>query len=139
MAEDGIVDNFRGDAVLAFFNVPIRHEDHVARAISAAKQIQLAVPAINAKLGGEDLLRVGVGITTGMAYAANLGSDDCKDYTMMGDVVNIGSRLQGLAGPGEILVSSEVYDTVNSDYPDAQERTLEVKGISHPVHAFALS
>ena len=58
---------------------------------------------------------------------------------MMGDVVNIGSRLQGLAGPGEILVSSEVYDVVNSDYPDAQERTLEVKGISDPVHAFALS
>lgn len=125
--------------MLAFFNIPIRHEDHVARAISAANQIQQAVPDINVKLGGEDLLRVGIGITTGIGYTANLGSDDCKDYTIMGDVVNIGSRLQGLAGPGEILVSREVYDAVNSDYPDAQERTLEVKGISDPVRAFVLS
>ena len=65
VAQDGILDNFRGDAVLAFFNVPLRREDHVARAITAATRIQLAVPEINAKLGGEDLIRVGIGITTG--------------------------------------------------------------------------
>ena len=51
VAHDGIVDNFRGDAVLAFFNLPIRREDHVMQAISAAKQIQLAVPEINASWG----------------------------------------------------------------------------------------
>ena len=53
--------------------------------------------------------------------------------------MKIGSQLQGLAGPGEILISSEVYDAVDGDYPDTQERTLEVKGISDPVHVFALS
>lgn len=66
VAHDGIVDNFRGDAVLAFFNLPIRRKDHITQAISAAKQIQLAVPEINAKLGGDNLLRVGIGFTTGM-------------------------------------------------------------------------
>ena len=88
----------RGDAtassaVLAFFNLPIRRKDHITQAISAANQIQLAVPEINAKLRGDNLLRVGIGIITGMGYTAHVGSDSCKDYTMMGDVVNIGSRL----------------------------------------------
>ena len=138
VSHDGILDNFRGDAVLAFFNVPIRREDHVARAITAATQIQLTVPQINAKLGSGDLLRVGVGVTTGMAYASLVGSDDCKDYTVMGDVVNIGSRLQNLAGPGEILVSEEVYLHVSSAFPNARERVLDLKGISDPMRAYSL-
>jgi adenylate cyclase len=85
---DGIIDNFRGDAVLGFFNVPIKRDDHVARAISAATDIQLAVPEINLSKGQEDLLKVGVGITTGLALTAMVGSSDCKDYTVMGDVAN---------------------------------------------------
>ena len=138
VSHDGILDNFRGDAVLAFFNVPIRHEDHVVKAVTAATQIQLAVPEINDKLGGGDLLRVGVGVTTGLAFASLVGSDDCKDYTVMGDVVNIGSRLQNVAGRGEILVSEDVYKQVASAFPDAQERVLELKGISEPVRAYSL-
>ncbi len=136
---DGIVDHFRGDAVLAFFNVPIKHEDHVARAITAATEIQMAVPAINTKLGARDLLRVGVGITTGVGLTANLGSNECKDYTMMGDVVNIASRLQNLAGPGEILVSAEAYEHIRGAFPNARERTLEIKGINEPVQAYSLT
>ena len=73
VSHDGILDKFLGDAILAFFNVPIRHEGHVAKAVTAATQIQLAVPEINAKLGGGDLLRVGVGVTTGMALASLVG------------------------------------------------------------------
>ena len=96
------------------------------------------MPEINAKLGGGDLLRVGVGITTGMAYASLVGSDDCKDYTVMGDVVNIGSRLQNIAKRGEILVSREVYQHVASDFPNAREQVLELKGIGEPMHAYLL-
>ena len=139
VSHDGILDNFRGDAVLAFFNVPLRHEDHVDRAVTAATQMQLAVPEINAELGGEDLLQVGVGVSTGLAYASLVGSDDCKDYTVMGDVVNIGSRLQNMAGRGEILVSEDVYQRVASAFPNARERVLELKGISEPVRAYSLT
>ena len=56
----------------------------------------------------------------------------------MGDVVNIGSRLQNLAGPGEIVVSEEVYHRVRSAFPNAHERVLELKGISEPVRAYSL-
>ena len=96
------------------------------------------MPEINARLGSENLLQVGIGVTTGMAYASLVGSDDCKDYTVMGDVVNIGSRLQNLAGRGEILVSQEVYGGVSRVFPDAVERVLELKGISEPVRVYSL-
>ena len=85
--------------MLGFFNVPIRRDDHVARAITAAKEIQLAVPEINLGLGQEDLLKVGIGITTGLTLTTTVGSNDCKDYTVMGDVANFASRLESLAGP----------------------------------------
>ena len=97
------------------------------------------MPDINASLGEEDTLKVGVGINTGMAWTATVGSDDCKDYTVMGDVANISSRLQNLAAPGEILVSKEVYDVVGNGYPNAEGRELELKGISEPVRAFSLT
>jgi adenylate cyclase len=96
------------------------------------------VPEINAELGGGDLLGVGVGVTTGMAYASLVGSDDCKDYTVMGDVVNVGSRLQNLAKRGEILVSEEVSEQVAGAFPNARERALELKGIGDPVRAYSL-
>ncbi len=136
---DGIVDHFLGDAVMAFFNVPIQHDDHIARAIAAATQIQLAMPAINATAGEEDLLKVGIGIDTGFAATGALGSNDCRDYTVMGDNVNIASRLQGEAAPGEILVGDEVYENVGSAFPNARERVLELKGFKEPVRAFSLS
>lgn len=55
---DGIIDHFRGDAVLAFFNVPLKHDDHVNRAIKAAKEVQMAVPEINRGRGDTEVLRV---------------------------------------------------------------------------------
>ncbi len=130
----GIIDHFRRDAVLGFFNVPIKREDHVMRTIAVAKEIQRAVPEINLKSGKEDLLKVGVGITTGWGLTATVGSNLCKDYT----VTNIASRLQGMAGPGEIIVTEDVYEHVQSEYPDAQKRELELRGISHPVVAYML-
>ncbi len=136
---DGIIDHFRGDAVLGFFNVPIKHEDHVMRAISVATEIQQAVPDINLKKGQEDLLKVGVGITTGWGLTATVGSNLCKDYTVMGDVANIASRLQGLAGPGEIIVTEEVYEQVQAEFPDVERRLLELRGISYPLVAYTLT
>ena len=93
VSRDGIGDHFMGDAVLALFNVPIQHDDHIARAISAATEIQLAMPAINAAVGEKDLLKVGIGITTGLAYTGVVGSDNCSDYTALGDTVNRAARM----------------------------------------------
>ena len=136
---DGIIDHFSGGAILGFFNVPIKHEDHVTRAVSVAQEIQQAVPDINLNQGQEDLLKVGVGITTGWGLTATVGTNLCKDYTVMGDVANIASWLQGLAGPGEIIVTEEVYEQVQSTFPNAEKLVLELRGISYPVVAYLLA
>ena len=98
MKYDGIIDHFRGDAILGFFNVPIKHEDHVTRAVSVAQEIQQAVPYINLNQGQEDLLKVGVGITTGWGLTATVGTNLCKDYTVMGDMANVAATRLGRTG-----------------------------------------
>ena len=134
----GIVDRFLGDAVMAFFNVPIKHDDHVLRAVNAAFQIQEGVMRINATLNGVFVLGVGIGIATGTALTTNMGSTNCSDYTMVGDSINIASRLQGQAAPGEVLVTEEVYKAINAAFPGAMRAEYSLKGISPPVAAYRL-
>ena len=139
IGQDGIIDNFRGDCVLAFFNVPIKHEDYIDRAIAVAEQMQSAVPQVNERFGQVDLLQVGMAVTAGIVYSSVVGSEDCKDYTIMGDAVNLGARLQDRAGPGEILASDEVYWNVRDRYPDAREVVMTAKGIKDQIRAYALT
>jgi len=137
-AQLGIVDRFLGDAVMAFFNVPIKHDDHVLRAVNAAFQIQEAVMRINATLNGVFVLGVGIGIATGTALTSNMGSTNCSDYTMVGDSINIASRLQGQAAPGEVLVTEDVYKAISAAFPGAMRAEYLLKGISLPVAAYRL-
>lgn len=134
----GIVDQLLGDAIMALFNVPIKHDDHVFRAVGAAFRIQEAVDGINAKLEGRVVLGVGIGIATGTALATNMGSTNCNDYTMVGDSINIASRLQGKAAAGEILVTDEAYKPISAAFPGAVRAEYFLKGISRPVPAHRL-
>jgi adenylate cyclase len=134
----GIVDRLLGDAVMAFFNVPIKHDDHVLRAVDAAFQIQEGVMRINATLNGVFVLGVGIGIATGTALTTNMGSTNCSDYTMVGDSINIASRLQGQAAPGEVLVTEDVYKAISAAFPGAMRVEYLLKGISAPVAAYRL-
>jgi adenylate cyclase len=134
----GIVDHLLGDAVMALFNVPIKHDDHVSRAVGAAFRIQEAVDSINAKLEGTVVLGVGIGIATGTALATNMGSTNCDDYTMVGDSINIASRLQGKAASGEILVTDDAHKQISAVFPGAIRVEYMLKGISHPVAAHRL-
>jgi adenylate cyclase len=136
--QHGIVDRFLGDAVMAFFNVPIKHDDHVLRAVNAAFQIQEGVMRINATLNGVFVLGVGIGIATGTALTSNMGSTNCSDYTMVGDSINIASRLQGQAAPGEVLVTEDVYKAISAAFPGAMRAEYLLKGISLPVAAYRL-
>jgi adenylate cyclase len=135
----GIVDRLLGDAVMAFFNVPIKHDDHVLRAVDAAFRIQEAVSRINAALERGVVLGVGIGITTGAALATSMGSTHCSDYTMIGDPINIAARLQGQAGPGEVLVTHDVFKRIGARFPGAPSAEYLLKGISRPVTARRLT
>jgi class 3 adenylate cyclase len=139
IANDGILDRYLGDAVLSLFNVPVRHADHVQRAVNTALEIQAIVPKINERARGQNLVQVGIGINTGVAFTGIVGSTSCDDYTALGDAINIASRLQSEAAPGEVIVTADVYRHVRDQYPNAVEKSLNLKGIDEPVTAYVVT
>lgn len=137
---DGIVNKFIGDAVLAIFNFPLIREEHVQNAVSAAVQLQKNCQHLKEEMGLSDLrtLGVGIGIHTGESYIGEVGTT-YKDFTAIGPVVNLTSRLQGAAGIGEIMVTEEVFNQVKQQFPHAQKKTLTLKGINNPVNGYVLA
>jgi hypothetical protein len=77
-------------------------------------------------------LQASVGIATGYARVGRLGSEDSKDYTAIGDVVNLAARLQGKAGAGEILIGEESYTKHSAEFPEATSERLLLKGFREP-------
>ncbi|MBD0367047.1 MAG: adenylate/guanylate cyclase domain-containing protein [Flavisolibacter sp.] len=138
--KDGIVNKFIGDAVLAIFNFPLIRKEHVQNAVSAAVQLQKNCQHMKEELGLRDVhtLGVGIGIHTGESYMGEVGTT-YKDFTAIGPVVNLTSRLQGAAGIGEIMITQEVFNEVQHQFPDAQKRTLTLKGINGPVNGYVLA
>ena len=136
LQHDAIVDKLMGDAVMAVFGAPIIREDHVRQAVEAAAAIQAKATQIFPSGWEGACLRIG--INTGAAFVGRVGSNDIKDYTAVGDVVNVAQRLQTEASPGEVLVSESVYSEVSAAYPGAERRVLALKGRAEPVTAFAL-
>ena len=138
---DGIINKFIGDAVLAIFNFPIMREDHVRQAVLAAIELQKRcsekLTVINAD-SKASAVGVGVGIHTGSASIGEVGTA-YKDFTIIGSVVNLASRLQGTAKAGEILVTEEVYTQVADFFPASESRTYQLKGIENPVKAYTLT
>jgi class 3 adenylate cyclase/GAF domain-containing protein len=109
----GLIDKFMGDAVMALFNTPLNPQsDHVEQAVRAALRIQTRLANYRRSLPPEQALHCGIGIHTGETVVGNVGSAQRKDYSAVGDAVNLCKRLQELAGPDQILISREVYDHV---------------------------
>jgi adenylate cyclase len=98
--QGGTVDKFIGDAVMAFWNAPVEQPDHAARALRAARELLAAVARVNASWetrGGLPKLGMRVGVATGPAVVGNVGSHTKFNYTVMGDTVNLASRVEGAA------------------------------------------
>jgi class 3 adenylate cyclase len=130
------IDKYVGDAVMALFNVPIRYDDHARRAVQAATELGSALKTLRARLGLS--LEASVGIATGYARVGRLGSDDNKDYTAIGDVVNLAARLQSKAGAAEVLISEESYRKHPEDFSEAVPEEVVLKGFRAPVQAYRL-
>lgn len=132
----GFIDRYIGDAVMAFFNAPVQRDDHAAQAVDAALEIQAGMSQLQERFGLD--LKAGVGIATGWARVGRIGSEDRKDYTAIGDVVNLAARLEGQARPGEILIHSRVYEEVAADFPDTPSESLWLKGFREPTLTYYL-
>lgn len=138
---DGIINKLMGDAILAIFNFPIPRQDHVEQAVDAGLELQRRCLEIKSSLGvsggGADF-GIGIAVHTGEVSVGELGQY-CKDFTVIGDVVNLGSRLQGVAKPGEVVLSEAVYERVKGAFPGIPAQTFHLKGIDQPVRGYVLS
>jgi class 3 adenylate cyclase len=123
---DGLLNKTIGDAVMAVFNFPIRHQDHARRAVDAAKQMQKAFESSRDEFG------VGIGIHTGEISFGEFGRSH-RDLTAIGTVVNTASRVQSAAQAGEILVTQAVRDAIGIDLDDRAGAEYSLKGFDAPV------
>lgn len=112
---DGTVDKYIGDAIMAVFNAPMRQKEHARLAVTAAMRIQEAVADLQSV---NPNISVGIGINTGSAILGNVGTELHLDYTVIGDAVNIASRLCRDAKAGELLISESTYRQVK-DFVEA--------------------
>ncbi len=131
----GYVDKFIGDAVLGVFGVPVYRQDHTERAVRAAIYLQHKLS--KAGMGGNQLLgSIGIGIDSGIIVSGNIGSQVKMEYTVIGDCVNVASRLNGLAGPGEIIISNTVREHLSGIIAVEELPPQQIKGKSEPVKTF---
>jgi len=134
----GYVDKFIGDCVMALFGAPVAYENEEERAIRAALDMQSALSrfrAVDDLLPSEQSLQLRIGINTGPVVTGVFSGGGARNYTAVGDVVNVASRLQGQCEPGEILVGSATYEQTRHVFEFGDERVLQVKGKSEPVRA----
>jgi class 3 adenylate cyclase/DNA-binding NarL/FixJ family response regulator len=140
LGRGGTVMQFVGDAIMAVFGAPLTQEDHAARALEAALDMQEAQAGVNSRWQGSGLpaFHLGVGLSTGEVAAALLGSEERLEYTLVGDAVNLAQRLQQLADGGEVVVSEPTYLAL--DRPSNCEALPEqtVKGRHAPVKAYRM-
>lgn len=135
----GTLDKYIGDAVMAVFGAPISKGNDAANAANAALQIQRLLIELNRDAAARHWpeLRVGIGINTGVVTAGNIGSLRRLDYTVIGDTVNIASRLTSNAKPGQILVSDSTAAELGGQRFDLQVLPpMMVKGRSMPLRVF---
>ncbi|HKY60466.1 MAG TPA: adenylate/guanylate cyclase domain-containing protein, partial [Gemmatimonadota bacterium] len=133
---EGYVDKFIGDSVMALFGAPLAHENDAERAVLAGLAMLDVMADHNA--GAETPLALRVGIHLGEVVAAHLGSEMQLQYTVLGDTVNVASRLESAAEPNTVLVSEAVQDRVQDRFEEVELPPLTLKGKSEPVRAFRI-
>lgn len=135
---DGVVDKFVGDEVMAEWGVGVSVDRHARHAVMAAIDMMRAVDLLNESRHARLLppISIGIGIATGMMIAGYMGSTQAMSYTVIGDTVNLASRLCSAARGGEILVNHEAYEAVCGEQECFALPPIMVKGKSAPVMVY---
>ena len=138
--EGGHIDKYIGDNIMALFGAPVAHEDDPVRACRAALKMQAFLTAFSAGLERQIgvSLAMRIGINDGLVVAGAVGSQLKSQYSVMGDSVNIASRLESAAEPGTILVSAPVFRRAHQHFDFGPPRLLCVKGKDEQIAACVL-
>jgi len=126
---------------MAVFGAPVPLADHAGRAVQAALRMHAAQAKVNERWSDTGLapFELGIGVTTGPAAAALLGSEERLEYTLVGDTVNLAQRLQQWADPGETVLSQSTYEALEHPPPATALPPALVKGRESPVAAWKVA
>ncbi|MCX7025749.1 MAG: adenylate/guanylate cyclase domain-containing protein [Spirochaetes bacterium] len=140
MAKNGIIDKYIGDAIMAFFGAPVRHDDDALNSLLAGLDMITALDDFNAtqeKLG-KPLFHIGVGINFGTVTVGNIGCEKKMDYTVIGDTVNLASRLEGQTKEyhQKLILAENLHELVKNEIPCRLIDSIAVKGKTKGVRIY---
>ncbi len=139
---DGMLDKYMGDAIMAVFGAPLDQPDHARRACQTALEMMSELHRLQKKWlsEGKPVLNIGIGVNSGDMVVGNMGSEMRFDYTVMGDMVNLGSRLEGINKEygSNIIFSEFTYNAVKDSMCGRELDWVRVKGKKLPVKIYEL-
>jgi adenylate cyclase len=139
---EGTLDKYIGDCIMAIFGAPVAHADDALRAIKAALGMKKRVHQLKEQwrdkldVSVREVFEIGIGIHTGEVIAGNVGSIKRMEYTVVGTAVNLASRLENVAKPGQILISRSTYACAKEFIEARKLPPVELKNISRPVEVY---
>ena len=138
----GVVDKYIGDAIMAIWGVPVSHGNDTENAINGTLMMRKELIDFNKGRGGEKkpIIKIGCGLNTGPVLAGQIGSEDRMEYTVIGDTVNLASRIEALNKPfgTDILITQDTYDIVKDIFRTEPMQKIKVKGKIEPQQIYAV-
>ena len=138
----GVVDKYIGDAIMAIWGAPVSHGNDTENAVNGALMMRASLMEFNQGRGGakKPIIKIGCGINCGPLIAGQIGSQERMEYTVIGDTVNLASRIEGLNKPfgTDILISSDAYERVKDTFHMEAMRPIKVKGKTKPQQIYAV-
>ena len=142
IANGGTIDKFMGDCIMAFWNAPIENVKHREMAVKSAKEMTLALTELNKDLKVEGLpqINIGIGINTGAALVGNIGSEQRFDYSVIGDAVNLASRLESSSKTlgKTIVIGEDTRRSIETLYPFDYIDSITVKGKTEEIKVYTI-
>src|ERR1051325_811567 len=138
--QQGTLNKYLGDGLMALFGAPVEGESDAVNAVTAAIGMQRRIKAVNAQLAAKNLptVTLGIGINTGEATVGCIGAEQRSEYTAIGDTINIASRIEGQAKPGQVLVTEATAKELDGRFPLSDPWAVEVKNIDEPVQIYSV-
>ena len=142
MKNGGTIDKYMGDCIMAFWNAPIDTKNHKELAIKSALEMIDKLKELNENngFGDNNKLNIGIGINSGKAVVGNMGSEQRFDYSVLGDAVNLASRLEGVSKnyDATLVVGEDTYKDVATQFNFKKLDDVQVKGKTEKVSIYSI-